>query len=316
MKEQILKEAFPCYHVNEHYARGTTMRIRLIIAGIVITAGVIVALFLRYGNTRDQEGLVLSGNVEVTEVDVGFKIPGRVQSLYTDEGKKVVRGDRIAALDSDELESVVTQNRASVQNAEAQYEKTRKDLERYAVLYRDGVVSTQQMDSAKAAYDVAVSQMRLSRASLKTAEVRFKDAVIYAPLNGVVIRKNIEEGETVGAGTAVFTIGDLENPWIKVYVKEDKLGLVKLGQKAEIKVDTYPMKSYEGTITYISSEAEFTPKNVQTQEERVKLVFGVKVSVKNQNDELKPGMPADVRILQKGKGKGHGAKGTDSAYHS
>ncbi|HET6363906.1 MAG TPA: efflux RND transporter periplasmic adaptor subunit, partial [Nitrospirota bacterium] len=301
---------------NEHYARGTTMRIRLIIAGIVITAGVIVALFLRYGNTRDQEGLVLSGNVEVTEVDVGFKIPGRVQSLYTDEGKKVVRGDRIAALDSDELESVVTQNRASVQNAEAQYEKTRKDLERYTVLYRDGVVSTQQMDSAKAAYDVAVSQLRLSRASLKTAEVRFKDAVIYAPLNGVVIRKNIEEGETVGAGTAVFTIGDLENPWIKVYVKEDKLGFVKLGQKAEIRVDTYPMKSYEGTVTYISSEAEFTPKNVQTQEERVKLVFGVKVSVKNQNDELKPGMPADVRILPKGRNKGQGAKGKDPAYHS
>lgn len=292
------------------------MKIRLIIAGIVITTGIIVALFLRYGNTRNQEGLVLSGNVEVTEVDVGFKIPGRVQSLYTDEGEKVVRGDRIATLDSDELESVVTQNRASVQNAEAQYEKTRKDLERYTVLYRDGVIPTQQMDSAKAAYDVAVSQLRLSRASLKTAEVRFKDAVIYAPLNGVVIRKNVEEGETVGAGTAVFTIGDLENPWIKVYVKEDKLGLVKLGQRAEIRVDTYPMKSYEGTVTYISSEAEFTPKNVQTQEERVKLVFGVKVSVKNQNDELKPGMPADVRILPKGRGKGQGAKGKDSAYHS
>ena len=76
------------------------------------------------------------------------------------------------------------------------------------------------------------------------------------------------------------------------------------------------MKSYEGTVTYISSEAEFTPKNVQTQEERVKLVFGVKVSVKNQNDELKPGMPADVRILPKGRGKGQGAKGKDSAYHS
>lgn len=292
------------------------MKTRLILAGIVIATGIIVALFLRYENTRDQKGLALSGNVEVTEVDVGFKIPGRVQSLYTDEGRKVIKGDRIAALDSAELESVVIQNRASVQNAEAQYEKTRKDLERYTVLYRDGVVSTQQMDSAKAAYDVAVSQLRLSRASLKTAEVRFKDAVIYAPLNGVVIRKNIEEGETVGAGTAVFTIGDLENPWIKVYVKEDKLGLVKLGQKAEIRVDTYPMKSYEGTVTYISSEAEFTPKNVQTQEERVKLVFGVKVSVKNQNDELKPGMPADVRILPKGRDKGQGAKGRDPAYHS
>ena len=287
------------------------MKIRLMIAGVVITAGIIVVVFLRYGNTRNQEGLVLSGNVEVTEVDVGFKIAGRVVSLYTDEGRKVVKGDRIAALDSAELESVVTQNRASVENNEAQYEKARKDLERYTALFRDGVISPQQMDSSKTAYDVAVSQLRLSRASLKTAEVRFRDAVIYAPLNGVVIRKNVEEGETVGAGTSVFTIGDLENPWIKVYVKEDKLGLVKLGQKAEIRVDTYPMKSYEGKVTYISSEAEFTPKNVQTQEERVKLVFGIKVTVKNQNDELKPGMPADVRILTKEQGKGQGVEGKD-----
>jgi len=282
------------------------MKKGLIIAGLVVAAGIVVLLLLRYGNTRDKNALMLSGNVEVTDVDVGFKIPGRVQSLYTDEGLKVVKGGRIAALDSAELESVVKQNRASVQNNEAQYEKTQKDLERYTKLYRDGVIPPQQMDSAKTAYDVAFSQLQLSRASLKTAEVRLGDSVIYAPLNGVVIRKNVEEGETVGAGTAVFTIGDLENPWIKVYVKEDKLGLVKLGQKAEIRVDTYPMKYYEGTVTYISSEAEFTPKNVQTQEERVKLVFGVKVSVKNQNDELKPGMPADVRILPMEREKGRG----------
>ena len=139
----------------------------------------------------------------------------------------------------------------------------------------------------------------MARAALRTAEVRFRDSVIYAPLAAVVLRKDVEAGETVNAGMPVFTLGDLENPWVKVYVKEDKLGLVKLGQKAEISVDTFPNKRYEGTVTYISSEAEFTPKNVQTREERVKLVFGVKVSVKNQNNELKPGMPADVEILVK-----------------
>ena len=90
-----------------------------------------------------------------------------------------------------------------------------------------------------------------------------------------------------------------EDPWIKVYVKEDRLGLVKLGQKARITTDSYPGKIYAGVVNYISSEAEFTPKSVQTQEERVKLVFGVKVSVKNQNNELKPGMPADVKIILK-----------------
>ena len=89
-----------------------------------------------------------------------------------------------------------------------------------------------------------------------------------------------------------------------------------LGQPAQVTVDAYSDRRFEGSVTHINDQAEFTPKNVQTQEERVKLVFGVKVSVKNQNDELKPGMPADVKILPKGRGKGQGAKGKDSAYHS
>ncbi|MEW6570488.1 MAG: efflux RND transporter periplasmic adaptor subunit [Nitrospirota bacterium] len=113
------------------------------------------------------------------------------------------------------------------------------------------------------------------------------------------MRKTVELGETVAQGIPIYTIGDLENPWVKIYVKEDKIGRLKLGQKAEVTTDSYPGKIYGGTVTYISSEAEFTPKHVQTQEERVKLVFGVEVSVKNVNQELKPGMPADVKILLK-----------------
>jgi HlyD family secretion protein len=275
------------------------MKKRLIIAGIVLIAGVAVMLSIRFRNSSDQGALTLSGNVEVTEVNIGFKIPGRVQGLYTDEGRTVTKGEKLAILDSAEFESMVNQSKASVQNAEAQHEKTRKDFERFTILYREGVIASQQMDAAKAAYDMAVSQLRLSRAARQTADVKLQDSVIYAPLNGVVLRKNIEEGETVGAGAMVYTIGDLDNPWVKVYVKEDKLGLVKLGQRAGVSTDTYPGKLYEGTVTTISSEAEFTPKNVQTREERVKLVFGVKVSVKNMNNELKPGMPADVRIIFK-----------------
>jgi HlyD family secretion protein len=275
------------------------MKRRLITAGILLMAGIALTLYLRFGNSRVQEALTMSGNVEVTEVNIGFKIPGRVQHLYTDEGRAVAKGEKLALLDSAEFESMVSQSRASVRNAEAQYEKARKDYERFTILYRDGVIASQQMDAAKSAHDVAVSQLQLSRASLRTADIKLKDSVIYSPLNGVVLRKNSEEGETVGAGTMIFTIGDLENPWVKVYVKEDRLGSVKLGQKTQVTVDSFPGKSYEGVVTYISSEAEFTPKNVQTREERVKLVFGVKVSVKNVNAELKPGMPADVKILLK-----------------
>jgi HlyD family secretion protein len=272
------------------------MRKRLLIIGLVLAVGIAVTAIYRLNNPGTLDALVLSGNVEVTEVNIGFKIPGRVISLYTDEGRTVNKGDKIADLDSAELESMVTQNRASVLNAEAQLDKAKNDFERFTKLYQESVISPQQMDTARTAYDVADSQLKMSRAALRTSEVRLRDAVIYSTLNGIVLRKNIEAGETVVAGTSIFTVGDLENPWIKVYVKEDKLGLVKLGQTAQVMTDSYPGKKYEGTVAYISSEAEFTPKNVQTKEERVKLVFGVKVNVKNVNNELKPGMPADVKI--------------------
>lgn len=325
------------------------MKKKLLIAGIIVLIGVAVFLISRFGNKQEQEVLTLSGNVEVTEVNIGFKTAGRVVGLLVEEGQKVKKGDRLAVLDSAEVESQVAQNRAylnetiarlqelkagsrsqeieqataNVKYAEAEMIKAKRDHERAEVLYKNGAISAQQMDSAKKVYDTALSQykkaiealslvkegprkeeiraaenrVKQAEARLKVSEERLKDTIIYAPVSGVILRKNIEIGETVAPGIPVYTIGDLENPWIKVYVKEDKLGLVKIGQKAEITTDSYPEKRYEGTVTYISSEAEFTPKNVQTQEERVKLVFGVKVSVKNINDELKPGMPADVRIM-------------------
>ncbi len=278
------------------------MKKRLIIAGVILAAVIAALLVFRFGNSRDQGDMTLSGNVEVTEVNVAFKIPGRVSTLLTDEGRRVEEGEKLAVLDSAEYASQVAQSRAVLENANAQLEKAKNDYDRSVLLFKQEAISVQQMDGAKTAYDVALAQIQQSKAALRTSEVRLGDSVLYAPIAGIVLRKNVEAGETVAAGTPVFTIGDLENPWVKVYVKEDKLGFVKLGQKALVSTDTYPGKVYEGEVTYISSEAEFTPKNVQTKEERVKLVFGVKVSIKNVNDELKPSMPADVKILAKPQG--------------
>jgi HlyD family secretion protein len=277
--------------------REEEMKKRVIAAGIIVAVFVTAFLVSRFRNNRDEGSLLVSGNVEVTEANIGFKIPGRVVSLFVDEGQKVRKGDRLALLDRAELESLEAQNRAAVGFAEAELEKASKDYERAVKLIQSGAIPAQQMDVAKTALDVAESRLRQSRAAHAASRDRLRDTVLFAPLSGVILQKNVELGETVMAGTAVFSLGDLDDPWIKVYVKEDKLGLVKLGQKAEVRVDSFPAKVYEGTVTFISSEAEFTPKNVQTQEERVKLVFGAKVNVKNQNDELKPGMPADVKIL-------------------
>jgi HlyD family secretion protein len=111
-----------------------------------------------------------------------------------------------------------------------------------------------------------------------------------------VLSENIEPGEYVSPGTPVVTVGRLDNVWVRAYINEPDLGRVKIGQPVRVMADSYPGKTYQGHISFISSAAEFTPKNVQTAQERVKLVYRIKIDIANPNFELKPGMPADADI--------------------
>ncbi|HEY4658984.1 MAG TPA: HlyD family efflux transporter periplasmic adaptor subunit, partial [Gemmatimonadaceae bacterium] len=125
------------------------------------------------------------------------------------------------------------------------------------------------------------------------------NAVIRAPFDGVVSVRNRGPGESVGAGAPVLTLVNLADRWVRIYIREDRIGAVKLGAAATITADTWPGKAYTGSVSFISSEAEFTPRNVQTTEERVKLVYAVKVRIAGDTaNELKPGMPADVWLAQ------------------
>ncbi len=315
---------------------------------LIAMIGIAVYLVMHLKPKQEKGVLVLSGNVEVTEMNLGFKSPGRIISLKTDEGDKVNPGQLLAEIDRAELIAQTQQNQASlaetrdrlaelkagsrpqeleqaksqVKYTEAELTKAAKDYQRAETLYQNGAIAAQQLDAARRTLDVASSQHRSSQealslvkegprketiraaenrvrqaeASLQMLQERVKDTVLYAPSAGIIIKKNVELGETVSAGLPVFTLGDLEHPWIKVYVKEDKLGKVSLGQKASITVDSFQGKTFEGTITYISPEAEFTPKTIQTHEERVKLVYALKITLPNPEEALKPGMPADVRI--------------------
>jgi HlyD family secretion protein len=324
---------------------------KILLIGIVIVLLIAVALILTLRKKGNDGEMKLSGNMEVTEAHLAFKVSGRIIDLSVDEGSVVKAGQTLARLDSVEWVALVAQQRAVLQEAlarlaelkagsrpqeieqakaqtdaqEAELTRLRRDWERAETLYGNGAISQAQYDATKSSYnakqalhrsstetlslvkegprkeDIRAAEQRVqqAKASLDAAEEKLRDTVLTAPFAGTVLKKNSELGETLAQGVPVFTVGDLENPWIKVYVKEDKYGLVKLGQKARVSVDSFPNKAYDGTITFISSEAEFTPKTVQTDEERVKLVFGIKVKVKNQAGELKPGMPADVRIQVK-----------------
>ncbi|NIP60332.1 MAG: HlyD family efflux transporter periplasmic adaptor subunit [Gemmatimonadetes bacterium] len=142
------------------------------------------------------------------------------------------------------------------------------------------------------------ARVRQAEAALARARARLDDAEATAPFDGVVAIRHREVGETVSPGAPLVTLRDLDDRWIRIYVREDAIGRVSLGQEAEILSDSHPDRSYRGRVFFIGSEAEFTPRNVQTAEERVRLVYPVKVRVAEDPDvDLKPGTPADVRLL-------------------
>ncbi len=383
----------------------------ILLAVILLAGGLIIYFFLLQNLEKEGSDIPVSGNIEVTTVDVAFKIPGKIEKLLVEEGDQVQEGQLIASLEHRDLvaqkakaeatleatktripsllknielqdqatlqevsqaESAVEaaqaklqlllagsrpqeiqQAKAGLEQNQADLVKRKADMDRAQKLFKDNYISAQDWDSAKNAYEVALAnhkkaeenyalvvegprkeeidaaraQWEQSKASLKlakahriqvdvlrqdlaTAQAQVKEAAsaievintqieysnLYAPISGVVLVKNTEVGEFIVPGGAVVTLGDVKRPWLKAYINEADLGKVKLGQKVSVTTDSHPGKIYPGKIIFISSEAEFTPKNVQTAKERVKLVYRIKVNLENPQGELKPGMPADARI--------------------
>jgi HlyD family secretion protein len=146
--------------------------------------------------------------------------------------------------------------------------------------------------------DLVARRADISRARAQVAitDTQINDTVVMSPVDGVVLVKSAEVGEVLAAGTTVVTIGDIDHLWLRAYINETDLGRVKLGQSANLTTDSFPGKTYPGRISFIASEAEFTPKQIQTREERVKLVYRIKIDVNNPSHELKLNMPVDAEI--------------------
>jgi HlyD family secretion protein len=165
-----------------------------------------------------------------------------------------------------------------------------------------------QAEAARAALDLALAGPRpetiaaararvaQAEAAVQAAKVQLGYTRITSPLDGTVTLRNLEPGELVIPGLPILRIAALDRVWLRVFISETDLGRVKHGQRAAVTTDTYPNQQYRGRVIEIAEEAEFTPRNVQTREERQKLVFGVKIEVENPKHELKPGMPADATI--------------------
>jgi HlyD family secretion protein len=383
----------------------------IVIPIVIAAAGAAFFAWRATHPAADPDILRISGNVELTEVDLSFKLPGRLLDLAVGEGDFVKPQQILARLDTAEIvqqqaretagvdaaQSAVAQLRtaiawqsetidgdialkkadlalaqarlqellngsrpqelatakAQVADSTALNTQAQQDWTRAQTLYKNDDISTAQFDqfrtraqSAAAALQRAQQQLALvqegprqeqitqqravverSRAALRLAEanrldlqrrqqelvmrqadvqraqaqkgvldVQFGDRTLVSPLHAVVLSKSGEPGEVLAGGATVLTIGDLDKPWIRGYVGERDLGRVKLGMAAAVTTDSYPGKQYKGRVTFISSQAEFTPKQIQTQEERVKLVYRIKIEVENRSQELKSNMPADAEI--------------------
>ena len=210
----------------------------------------------------------------------------------------------------------------AVVDARADLAQKQQDFERYDALYKKDEIAAQTRDlaltnvtRAKATLarleqvyseleegtrkeEIAVDHANTHEAqqSMELSRIRLSYTTLTAPFNGVILVRQAELGEVVAAATPVVTLADLDHIWVRVYLPETELGRLRWGQDVAVKTDSYPGKTYHGRVSFISSEAEFTPKSVQTEQERVTLVYRVKVDVDNPNYELKPGMPADVYL--------------------
>ena len=268
----------------------------IIVLILVIAAYAAVAFILKERNANSRI-IKASGNIEGDDVRISFRVTGQIIELLTDEGKVIRRGDIVARLNKDELSKVQAEAEAALKLAEYQYKLDYDDYIRAENLLKAGAISAQQRDAAKTRMDTDSANIKQLRASLELANTKLGWADLASPLDGYVLVKSALPGEVVQPGSPVFTAVNLDDLWVTAYINETDLGKVKLGHKAYVETDSYRGKKYNGRVSFISSQTEFTPKYIQTNEERVKYVYRIKVRVDNSSLDLKPGMPADAYII-------------------
>jgi HlyD family secretion protein len=224
-------------------------------------------------------------------------------------GQKLYGNDDISRAQYDQYKARLDSTAAALKRAQEnlklveegpraeQIDSARAQLEQAKASLRMTEATQLELKRKEEELETGRAEVERARAQVLIVDSQLDDTVVRSPINGVVLVKSAELGEVLAAGTTFATIGDLDNPWLRAYINERDLGRVKLGMKAKISTDSYPGKVYWGRVSFISSEAEFTPKQIQTAEERVKLVYRIKIEVSNPQHELKSNMPADAEIL-------------------
>lgn len=258
---------------------------------------VIIAIYFFYSlRSNHDQTVTLYGNVDIRTVSPGFRVNGRLMELKVDEGDDVHKGDLLARLDPDpyiremhSLQALVNQQKADLAYREVVYAREKK-------LNGTGASSIDRYDNALAARDAAKASLDKVMADLSQATLRLQDTSLYSPSDGVVLTRAVEPGTMLLANSALLTIS-LTNPvWVRAYIPEAELGKAKQGTSVRIYSDSYPDKSFEGKIGFVSPTAEFTPKTVETTDLRTDLVYRLRIVVQDPKQELRQGMPVTVKF--------------------
>jgi HlyD family secretion protein len=256
------------------------------------------------GNRRN----AVSGTIEVDEAHVGPRMAGRVEKIFAQEGDRLREGQMIAQLEASELRArrdlAAAQIDTAIRDADAQsaqLEFLRADAKRQADLLKRRVVSpndSERADSAAKAQEKSLeaAQMKIiqARAQLADIEAQVKEMQVLAPAESTLEVLNVKVGDVLPPNGEVATLLLPQHLWVRVYVPEPWLGLIKIGDQVRVRVDSFPGKDFPGEVEQVNRQAEFTPRNVQTVEDRIRQVFGVKVRLPNNDDRLRAGMAADV----------------------
>ena len=254
-----------------------------------------IGLFVGCSKSGGNGTILASGYIEATEVRVGTKVAGKLQSLRVAEGSTVQNGQEIARIDPVDHLLALDTAKAERDQFQADLRGTEKDLKRMDDLFSSGSGTAKARDDAKTRFDMTSARLAASKAKVAQLDQQISDTSIKSPLDGLVTQKLVEEGELLAMGSTLAIVTDVKNCWLTAYVGEPDLPKIRVGQEADVTTDSADY-TRKGKITYISSTAEFTPKNVQTKDERIKLVYKIKISMNNNDLVFKPGMPAQSRV--------------------
>jgi HlyD family secretion protein len=304
----------------------------LILLVVVVAAG---AVAWGISARRREKPLLLSGAIEARDVEVGSLLGGRIAKILVEEGSRVAAGQPIVQFETDLIDLQIQQQRSRIEQAQAnltkalrgprveeiesaraQAENAERERLRQKGLLEKGVTAQQQYDAAATQAkttreallqlergnrpeDIAVARATLGMEEKQLAyfERQRAESVVAAPAAGVIESMDLRPGDLVGPNQPVARMLEPSQVWVRVYVPEPELGRVRVGQKAFLTVDTFPKTEFPGHVVEIRTQAEYTPRNVQTLDQRMDQVFGVKVAI-DPAAQLKPGMAATVRLVE------------------